>query len=332
MKKSLIAAAVLTTMAVGAQAQSNVTLYGIVDVAVGSFENGAPGTKSITEMRSGGLSTSRWGVKGSEDLGGGLKAVFKLESAIDVDSGGSRNPYFGRSAYVGLGGGFGEVIFGKVWTAMDDIYGAGNSGFDGSRLAISNAVWEAVNYADIPNNGIKYSSPSFGGFSGAVSYSLDEVAAVSTNVTSFQVNYAAGPLAVALAYQEEGAAVGADRETTMLNGSYDLGVAKVIASFATTKAASLVNTAAATKANDYHVGVDFPLSSALVLSGGYASSKAKAGGATVSKTSGFGVAAKYMLSKRTTVYAGLRDAETENAAGTTTNELKEFLAGINHAF
>lgn len=332
MKKSLVAAAVLATMAAGVQAQSNVTLYGIVDVAVGSFENGAPGTKSVTEMRSGGLSTSRWGIKGSEDLGGGLKAVFKLESAIDVDSGSSRTPYFGRSAYVGLAGGFGEVIMGKVWTAMDDVYGAGNSGFDGSRLAISNVVWESANYADIPDNGIKYSSPSFGGFSGAVSYSLDETAGTSENVTSFQVNYAAGPLAVALAYQEEGAAVGADRETTMLNGSYDFGVAKLIAAYGTTKAAALVNTPAATKANDYHIGVDVPLSSALSLSGGYASSKAKAAGATVEKTSGFGIAAKYTLSKRTTVYAGLRDAETEDAAGTTINERKEFLAGINHAF
>lgn len=329
MKKSLIALAVLGSVAGVAQAQSNVTLYGIVDVAVGSFENGAPGTKSITEMRSGGLSTSRWGVKGSEDLGGGLKAVFKLESAINVDAGTAAATYFGRSAYVGLGGGFGEVIFGKVWTAMDDIYGAGNSGFDGSRLAISNAVWEAVNYADIPNNGIKYTSPSFGGFSGAVSYALDETAATSENVTSFQLNYAAGPLAAAVAYQEEGAAAGADRKTTMLNGSYDLGMARVIAAFGRTTGVGNVTGA---KATDYHIGVDVPLSAALVISGGYANSEAKTNGTKTSETSGFGIAAKYMLSKRTTVYAGLRDAETENAAGTTTNERKEFLAGINHAF
>lgn len=331
MKKTLIAMAVLAASG-AAMAQSNVTLYGIVDAGIGSFKNGAPGSSSETEMRSGGLSTSRIGFKGTEDLGGGLKAVFKLEAAIDVQAGATRTPYFGRGAYVGLAGGFGEVNIGKNWTALDDIYGAGNSGFDGSRLAISNVVWESASYLDIPDSTIKYVSPSFGGFSGAVSYSLDQgvnpTINPSTDVTSFQLSYAAGPIAAALGYQQESKGLGvADRKTTMVNGSYDLGVARLIAAFGTVSGVT-----GGDKANDYHVGVDVPLGSALTISGGYASSKAKTAGVTTSKTDGFGIAAKYSLSKRTTTYAGYRDADTENGAGVKTNERKEFIVGVNHAF
>ncbi len=332
MKKTLIALAVLAASG-AAMAQSNVTLYGIVDAGIGSFKNGAPGTSSETEMRSGGLSTSRIGFKGTEDLGGGLKAVFKLEAAIDVQAGATRTPYFGRGAYVGLAGGFGEVNIGKNWTALDDIYGAGNSGFDGSRLAISNVVWESANYADIPDSTIKYVSPSFGGFSGALSYSLDQGVSPnvrpSTDVTSFQLSYAAGPIAAAVGYQQESVAVGADRKTTMVNGSFDFGVARLIGAVGNV---SGVGTVSGAKANDYHIGVDVPLGSALTLSGGYASSKQKTGGVTTSKTDGFGIAAKYSLSKRTTTYAGYRDADTENGAGVTTSERKEFIVGVNHAF
>lgn len=328
MKKTLIALAVLAGSG-AAMAQSNVTLYGIVDAGIGSFKNGAPGASSETEMRSGGLSTSRIGFKGTEDLGGGLKAVFKLEAAIDVQAGATRTPYFGRGAYVGLAGGFGEVNIGKNWTALDDIYGAGNSGFDGSRLAISNVVWESANYADIPNSTIKYVSPSFGGFSGAASYSLDQTIGTSTDVTSFQLSYAAGPIAAAVGYQEEAAAAGADRKTTMVNGSFDFGVARLIGALGNVSGVGSVSGA---KANDYHIGVDVPLGSALTISGGYARSKLKTGGVTTSKTDGFGIAAKYSLSKRTTTYAGYRDADTENGAGVKTNERKEFIVGVNHAF
>ena len=334
MKKSLIALAVLATTG-AAFAQSSVTMYGRIDLSVGSIDQ-TSGTflnsgNDNSGVFSGALTTSRYGFRGTEDLGGGLKGNFVLETAVKADTGAQGNSarFFDRAAWLGLAGGFGEVNIGKNWTALDDIYGAGNSGFDGSRLAISNVVWESAGYADIPNSTIKYVSPSFGGFSGAASYSLDQTIGQSTDVTSFQLSYAAGPVAAAVGYQEEASAAGADRKTTMVNGSFDFGVARLIGALGNVSGVGSVSGA---KANDYHIGVDVPLGSALSLSGGYASSKQKTGGVTTSKTDGFGIAAKYSLSKRTTTYAGYRDADTENGAGVKTNERKEFIVGVNHAF
>ncbi len=116
MKKTLIALAVLA--ASGATfAQSSVTLYGIADVVIHKDKNVS------AAMTSGGVSTSRLGFKGSEDLGGGLMANFKIERSIALDTGSDAGSW-DRYAYVGLSGGFGEVKLGKTGTAYDDISGA----------------------------------------------------------------------------------------------------------------------------------------------------------------------------------------------------------------
>lgn len=125
MKKSLIALAVLAASG-AAMAQSSVTLYGIADVWVGRTSvTTAAGVKTNTSvLQSGGLGGSRLGFKGTEDLGGGLKAVFALEQGVAVDTGAGGT--FNRQSYVGLAGGFGQVTFGNTWTAMDDVLGASN--------------------------------------------------------------------------------------------------------------------------------------------------------------------------------------------------------------
>lgn len=321
MKKSLIALAVLAASG-AAMAQSSVQVYGIADVWFGNVNTGAPGAKvSTTQLTSGGLSGSRWGLQGSEDLGGGLKAVFKLEQGFNADNGtvSTANTAFGRQAYVGLAGGFGQVVFGNAWTATDDIFGASNSGFD-SALSATNAVWVASGtYSSNPGNTIKYNSPSFGGFSAAASFSLDENAAASRDIVDFSLSYAAGPVAANFAYQVQNNAV--DTKINTLNGSYDLGVAKLLASYARTDAAGV-------KSTDYQIGADVPLSSALTLSAGYANSKTTS---TARKASGWGVALGYALSKRTTVYGGFRDAATKTA-GVKTSETTVYAVGLRHTF
>lgn len=256
----------------------------------------AAGVKTNTSKldSGGGLGSSRLGFKGTEDLGG-LKAVFALEQAVGLDTGAGGNvqPPVLRS----LAGSFGQVTFGNTWTAMDDIIGASNSGFD-SALSASNNVLAVQNfYADNPGNTIKYVSPSFGGFSGGFSHSLDEVAGVSTDITDFSLSYSQGPVAANFAYQIQNG-VAADLKLTALNGSYDLGVAKLLASYGSVKYA-------VGKSTDFQFGADVPLSSALTLSAGYAQSKedAAAGG---QKRTGYGLAVGYSLSKRTTTYAGFR--------------------------
>lgn len=336
MKKSLIALAVLGAAAGAAQAQSAVTLYGIVDLWTGrTSTTDAAGVKANnTVMESGGVSGSRWGLRGTEDLGGGLKALFTIESGFAADTGaGNGGP--NRQTYVGLQGGFGTVTFGNVYSAMDDVLGASNSGFD-SALSASNLVLALpALYNDKPRNAFKYVSPSFGGFSGGFSYSLDEVAKTKTNQTDFSLSYAAGPIAANFAYELQGDVVGTeDLKLTALNGSYDLGMVKLLGSVGQAKFGD-------EKATDFQIGADVPLSSALTLSVGYAQSKDN-DAAGSGKRTGFGVAAAYSLSKRTTVYGGFRTAKGKDgsdllsfdAAGNTngTKKANVVAVGLKHTF
>ncbi|MDP1528306.1 MAG: porin [Rhodoferax sp.] len=318
MKKSLIALAVLAASG-AAMAQSSVTLYGVADIWFGQLDTGATKT---TRLDSGGLAGSRWGMKGSEDLGGGLKANFKLEAGYKLDDG-TATAGFSRVAQVGFSGGFGEVQVGKPWTALDDVLGAANSGFD-SALSATNAVWVTPdNYISNPGNTIKYITPEMGGFSAAVSYSLDEVSATKADTTDFNVAYAGGPITAAFAYQIAKNAGSLDTKFTTLNGSYDLGAAKLLASYANAK-----NLGGATnKTKEYQLGVDVPLSAAITLSAGYAQSKTDGG----EKRTGYGIAAGYSLSKRTTMYAGIRDMEGKTS-GVVTSEQSLYAVGVNHKF
>ena len=325
MKKTLIALAVLGSVAGAAQAQSSVTLYGIVDLWVGrtSATDSLNVKNSTTQMASGGLNSSRWGVKGSEDLGGGLKAVFKLEQGFKADTGVSTaGTAFARQAYVGLEGGFGSLTFGNTWTAMDDVVGASNSGFDSALSSSVNVLQVNSRYASNPGNTVKYTSPNFGGFSAGFSHSLDEVKnAAKTTVNDFSLSYGAGPIAANFAYQVQGDVLGTnDLKLTALNGSYDFGVAKLLASYGQAK----LSTA---KTTEYQIGADVPLSSALTLSAGYAQSKENAAGGSEKRT-GYSLAAGYSLSKRTTAYAGLRQAKVKNS----TEKDSNVAVGIRHTF
>lgn len=121
MKKTVAALAVLSAVAGAAHAQSSVNLYGLVDVFVGKSTvkntTGAvvTNTDAGTSLSSGGLNGSRWGLRGSEDLGGGLKATFQVESGFNADTGTSADAgrLFNRTSKVGLSGGFGSVEFGR---------------------------------------------------------------------------------------------------------------------------------------------------------------------------------------------------------------------------
>jgi predicted porin len=318
----------------GAFAQSSVTLYGIADVWFGAIK--ANGVRN-TVLESGGISGSRFGLKGAEDLGGGLKANFLLEQGFSIDTGaaGTSTPFvtgtatptsqaFSRQSYVGLSGGFGEVKLGKMWTAYDDISGTTNAAFD-SALSPQNGVWLSTGYQANPGNSIYYGSPNFGGASGALSYSLGEnkTAAVSAgSIVSAHLKYEGGPLYAGVAYQTEKATGNATaNKFTRLNGSYDLGVVKVLAGFGRFQAG-------AAKTDDWQVGADVPIGSALTISGGYARSKdnTASGGA---KRSGVGLAAMYAMSKRTSLYGGLHTHSTKN---TNVNDVDIFAVGVKHTF
>ncbi|MDQ9171362.1 porin [Oxalobacteraceae bacterium R-40] len=241
MKKSLLALAVLGAFAGVAQAQTNVTLYGIADVGVASVDDGDERT---TSMDSGRNSASRIGFRGVEDLGGGLKASFVLENGFDTSTGaqaGDGSAAFSRLAYVGLGGGFGEVRLGRqnspIKTALDviDPFGGGGVGAAIGYLNLG-ATPERV------SNQLTYVAPGFGGFTGSVAYTFGETRGESTanDGLAAQLGYANGPLAVQLGFskfnetdEEAGVPVTFDEDVTniLLGGTYDFGMAKLHAGF-----------------------------------------------------------------------------------------------------
>lgn len=322
MKKSLIALAVLA--ASGVASAQTATVYGLVDAWVGTEKDAATGV-SNTKVNSGGFNGSRWGIRGSEDLGGGLKANFQLEQGFNVDTGaGTAGQAFSRQSWIGLSGGFGAVKVGKTWTAFDDLYGATNFSFD-SNLSATGQVLDTVNYQDRPGNTIRYESPDFDGINASVSYSFGEnkTAALSAgNVTSFAISYAGGPVFVGLGYQVEKSQGGtpANLKYTRLNGSYDFGVAKLLLTY------GKVSQSAVSDVTEYAIGADVPISGALTLSGGYVSSKEKIA-ATVEHT-GYSITAKYDVSKRTFFDAGYERDKVKNAA----NAHTILAAGIQHRF
>jgi predicted porin len=308
MKKTLIALAVLAASG-AAMAQSSVTLYGVADMVLHK-------DKGVSaKLTSGGVSGSRWGIKGEEDLGGGLKAGFLFEQGIALDNG-AAGPGFNRQTYLSLSGGFGEVKFGKIWTAYDDIGGATDAAFNANVLGPVNLIFQSqYAYTGNPNNGVYYATPSFGGFSGAVSTNLREGVA-NKRVSAFHVKYEGGPLFVALGYQDDEPN---NEKYTRIGASYDLGMAKLLASYGRAKNADV---------NEWSIGADVPVASNLVLSVGYAQSKQDG----FKAERGWSLAAAYALSKRTTAYAGYFDANAAAVSGRAGAPDSRFGVGLKHTF
>lgn len=209
MKKSLLALAVLGAFAGAAQAQSSVTLYGIIDEGL-TYTNNQAGHSNF-QMASGVLQGSRWGLRGAEDLGGGLKAIFTLENGFDINSGklGQGGREFGRQAYVGLSSATaGTVTMGRQYDSVVDYLGP---------LA-SNAQWagyigahpfdnDNTNNTFRINNSIKYTSANYSGFSFSGMYGFSNQANsgggtgfANNREWSFGAGYSNGPLNVAAAY------------------------------------------------------------------------------------------------------------------------------------
>jgi predicted porin len=332
MKKSLVALAVLAASS-ASFAQSNVTIYGIVDAWFGVNKavpatGGAP--VSITKLDSGGVDGDRWGLKGSEDLGGGLKADFNLEQGFAVDTG-AGGPGFNRYAAVGFSGGFGTVKIGKFSTAYDMVENGANGVFNSALSAEAN-TFKSGNYNWNPSNGIYYATPDMGGFGAAVSYALGEnktAAHDSGNVSSFNLSYGQGPLSVSAGYQSEKLyGDSTANKVGQINANYDFTVAKLQLAYGT----SDVTTTVETKTSEYQIGVTAPLSGAVSVAANFAYSKDDDNALTTGvKRNGIGLGATYTLSKRTFLYGGYR-AETAKQDGAANVETSLFAVGVHHTF
>lgn len=233
MKRQLIAFAALTAAA-GAMAQSSsVTIFGVADVSVAHISTSG---KNVTGLATGGNSSSRLGVRGVEDLGGGLKADFWLEGSLSMDDGTASGLKFDRRSTVSLSGNFGEVRLGRdktpAYQNLETFHAFGDTGV-GAINAHNLISGSAAGTAEGSNpkrvsNSVSYLLPKLGGVYGQVTHSFGEQAgnnSLASN-TGLRLGYAAGPLNLAAAYEVARggtAPASVDYKTMNLGASYQLG-------------------------------------------------------------------------------------------------------------
>ncbi|QGZ64570.1 porin [Paraburkholderia acidisoli] len=190
-----------------AHAQSSVTLYGTIDTSITYVSHASAGQNlwALGNSSAGNLSGSRWGLKGSEDLGGGLSAIFQLENGFNPSTGalGQSSRLFGRQAFVGLASSqLGTVTLGRQYDPLIDlVQGITEDNYFGSVFATAGDVDNYDNSFRV-NNAIKYTTPVFRGLQGEAMYSFGGVAGSTGAEQSYSaaVSYNNGPLAVAGGY------------------------------------------------------------------------------------------------------------------------------------
>lgn len=347
MKKSLIALAVLAASG-ASMAQSSVQLYGIVDAYVGTTKDTVKSAtaQQQTVVGSGGLKSSRWGMKGSEDLGGGLTAGFKLEQRFKSDDGSLDGVNFKGESSVNLSGHFGTVALGRMGTPYDDLRAKTNPIADTNISPVQDTIKTAkADYTDKTDNTIAYVSPTFGGFSGSAAVSLGENktnVADASNHSSLKLQYANGPLLVGYGFQKEetqltaGSPAVATGQTegktyNLLAASYDFGVAKLVGGY---QALELKSAGVKTGDSDsLYFGVQAPVASNINVFFGFANSKYDAVTGTDYKSTGYTLAANYVLSKRTDAYVGYKNIKKEDdTTGADLGKITTLAVGIRHAF
>lgn len=297
MKKSLVALAALAIVGV-ASAQSSVTLYGVADLSL------AKATGGKTQMSGNGLlnnGNSRLGVRGTEDLGGGLKASFNFEEGINLESGATDANTFQRNANMSLSGGFGTFQMGR--TLSPSFYGT--AAWELTGMANYSMVANKFGFggAGNPRNNSQftYITPNMGGFSSTLGY-ITQADNLGNAKADINVVYRGGPLAVGLVYSK---VENAERNVA-LGAKYDFGMFKVAGSFQDPAGPS----------KGFTIGGTANL--------GVASLTLDVGRDTNNSTTDTLIEALYPMSKRTTAYAA---ALRQGLPGVT-----NYGVGIRHNF
>ncbi|WP_149135286.1 porin [Cupriavidus campinensis] len=345
--RNIAAAALMTAAGTGAvQAQSTVTLYGVADVnveyanhvgavpvATNQFNRGQG--HDVVRMNSGGLAGSRWGIRGTEDLGGGAKAMFVLESGFSLDSGTLQQSgrMFGRQAFVGLQrAGLGQLTFGRQYTSMFEAL----ANFSPTAYATQYepvVLQSGANFRE--DNTIKYTG-QFGPVTALAHWSfgtglaLPATVGVATPIGgngevpgSFRrdtaygaaVAYAAGPFGLTVGYDQWNPTIGTSSGTlrkAAIGGSYGFGNAKIMAGYRWGQNKNAGGTVIQ-RDDLYWIGALYQLTPAvgLTLEYHYDDLKSLAGATQLANPWQIGFVANYAFSKRTDVY--LSTAYAKNA-------------------
>lgn len=334
MQQKLIVLAVTGLISAPALAQSNVTVYGLVDMGYSyRSDNIVNGVDSRNGLDSGQAAGSRVGFRGVEDLGNGLKAGFVLEQGLFADTGAGRaDGQFSRQSFLYLShDAAGTAQLGRVYSPQDSFI----SGFDpfaGGTVAQVGNIWSLreIRY----NNTIKYISPSFSGFNltAAYSNSIGVNQSGTTPPPTDQVNerlsnendirgwgispmYQNGPLKVGASLQQrkthEPVASNTDRNkrtTWDLGASYDFGVAKLSAMYGQARdkdADALAGSEA--KIRQYFVGATVPVFTNGAILASYGHSENTADSANDAEATQWALGYNHALSKRTGIYTAYSD-------------------------
>ncbi|MFJ9533819.1 porin [Herbaspirillum sp. NPDC101396] len=358
MKHKVLAAAAFAAVGIQAapvQAQSSVTIYGLIDTGIVVESGGAAG--HVTKLTSGISGGSRIGFKGTEDLGGGMSALFLLETGFQNDTGalGQGGLLFGRQSYVGLGGNFGTVTAGRQYTPQYLVLSAVDPFGTGYAGDAANLMPNTGNGASRMDNTIKYASPNFGGVTGELAYGFGETAG-STKAASqlgAAIGYANGPLNVRLGFHGRNndtvtTQTGSGR-STLLGATYNFGPVKLHAAYGINKglnSSPLRNTVnpygttpivASTDSADILVGVTVPFGVQHTFLASYIRKNDK----TVLNQDAdqFALGYRYALSKRTDLYAMYAHIKNKNGAPYTVGSSIEagsgnsaWNMGIRHTF
>lgn len=312
MQKKLIALAVAGLVSAPAFAQSNVQIYGIMDLGFARYsssEGGATSNKSRTGIDSGNQAASRIGFRGTEDLGNGLKAFFQIEQGLSADT--SSQPT-NRQLFVGLQGDFGKVRLGRDFNPSRSLV-AGLDPFGTSGAGNMQNIYQLQTRVD---NAVIYSTPNMGGFTADVTFtnsvSGNEAAylkgANNPNDRLWNVvgKYSNGPLMVGASYER----IKDDIDTLKgwnLVGSYDFGVVSLRGAYGQVKEDG-------DKIKQYMIAAVAPVSEAGSVLFSYNRIKVDISGFSDPKASQWALGYNHKLSKRTNVYATYAKISTNSNA------------------
>ena len=348
MQKKIIALAVAALASTAAFAQTNVTIYGIADANLAATTYlGSASNQTQYGVNSGGLSTSRIGFKGVEDLGNGLKALFVLEYGLQIDqpTGIGSNTITSATArqqFVGLTGGFGTAIAGHLQTTGLDFTVAGSAlgGSTGLGVAHTGTGLQASANTHLisalaggrHSNAVAYISPSFGGLTVAYNHArMTETAGTTGNTDAhgnlLSLSYANGPISAGAIYTRVTLnGINDNISEWGLRAGYDFGVVKLQGQYQRAKSQAL------TLGSDslWLVSASVPVGAKVAVIAEYAHTSRNSTSVS-DNVNAATVAATYALSKRTTAYAGMKAvrAQSDAVQGLDTNT---YLAGVRHMF
>lgn len=252
MNKKLLVAAIGAAIAAGPMlAQAEVKLYGHAHMSVDMVNWDDTGAAVTDDGMFVSTNSSRFGIRASEDVGGGLKATAQYEFLFGQDT--TNSPTTNRDNYIGLEGGFGALRLGQIDTATKDIGGIADL-FYREQLGESRSVINRGNADARVSNGIHYFSPDFGGVTFKLQYGADE--GTDLNQMAANVRYSAGPLALGLGYlTTEAADPAEDTDVLRFAVKYDLGGGFTVA--ALWQDVSAINGVDGADQSSYGIGASF---------------------------------------------------------------------------